>query len=1139
MTRPKFEMFAYHWVLEESKTTSVRIYGIGCTEDGEQKNICLRVENFKPYCYIQIPDKSPSTIGTVLNMIGPYCIQNSHKRVSRYHLYNTHNQNHCERAAPVTEGDEKQTTSKEKNKCIAAERPPPKAVYRQKNYFLQVFFQNKKNMQDAVYVINRYSSTGNINSSKNAEKFQRFGNKFPGPQHSSQKPLSLSVHENNASPILQLICACDIDTTGWINYEKHKRVEPDEMITTCDEEYLVLYQQLSRGITSTTVTPKIMAFDLEVNSSIPSKMPSNELDDAIFQISCVITEPNKQRRKILLSLAPKQKIEKDSKILDHTSLDNTSDDHEQMINILKNENIDTVLYSTENQLLDGFIQLIIQERPNIMAGFNIFGFDLEYTIKRCERLCLLDKLKLAGFNKSCFAKQEEIKWSSSAYKNQNFSFINWEGILLLDLLPIIRRDHKLDTYTLKNVSKVFLNNDTKDPVSYKDIFKAYRTRERDLLAVVGKYCVQDSNLCIELLEHLKTWVQLSEMARCCNVSIFAIFTQGQQIRLYSQVYRFCTKNNIVVTTNGYQAKSNERYRGALVHEPVPGYYKNVCPLDFASLYPSIIIGKNICYSTFIPPEIQLPPEYYNNFEWEDHVGCEHDENVIQINSLTRDIDELDKKIKSLRYIRDNVHTPELKKTGVTKIEYRARIQQKIDLLVTQQKPLREKRQHLKKSKPKDHEDEDGNKINGIMCAKRCYRFLKPEIHKGVIPTIIQNLLDSREKVKQEMIKCSPEQKTVLDKEQLSYKISANSFYGSFGVTRGYLPFMPGAMTVTYCGREAITKVIKLATTNFSARLVMSDTDSTYLIFPEKYKTHSEIWDHARDVANQITNWKENGVRFFPAAIKLEFENVIYSKFLIVAKKMYLYKSLNSDGRESDKIGKKGVVLARRDNSQVVRTAYETITDMIFSSKTPSDILIYLQSYVRKMYNGEMPVEDFVITKSVGDTETAENGRLGNYVIRKNLPDDLEERQKLLGHSNERDYYISQCPPQVQLAERMRKRGVPVASGSRIEFVVITKPGTNALGQKMESYDYFLKYKHILQLDYTYYAEALINPISQLFNAITSQYSENEESGVIKDIINDIVAEKRQQELDAKPTFILARPGQSYTILGTCGVTILE
>lgn len=48
------------------------------------------------------------------------------------------------------------------------------------------------------------------------------------------------------------------------------------------------------------------------------------------------------------------------------------------------------------------------------------------------------------------------------------------------------------------------------------------------------------------------------------------------------------------------APSSEQYEGATVIEPIRGYYKvPIATLDFSSLYPSIMIAHNLCYTTLL------------------------------------------------------------------------------------------------------------------------------------------------------------------------------------------------------------------------------------------------------------------------------------------------------------------------------------------------------------------------------------------------------------------------------------------------------------------------------------------------------------------------------------------------------------
>ena len=163
---------------------------------------------------------------------------------------------------------------------------------------------------------------------------------------------------------------------------------------------------------------------------------------------------------------------------------------------------------------------------------------------------------------------------------------------------------------------------------------------------------------------------------------------------------------------------------------------------------------------------------------------------------------------------------------------------------------------------------------------------------GVMPTVLQELLEARKQTRVQIKKLKQFLKdgkeidmikplllngkdkqtietliTVLDKRQLSYKVSCNSMYGAMGVTRGYLPFMPGAMCTTAMGRKNIGIVADVIQKKFKGKLVYGDTDSNYIQFPH-LKTPQENWDYSIHVAKKVTD-------MFPKPIELEFEEEIY------------------------------------------------------------------------------------------------------------------------------------------------------------------------------------------------------------------------------------------------------------------------
>ena len=78
------------------------------------------------------------------------------------------------------------------------------------------------------------------------------------------------------------------------------------------------------------------------------------------------------------------------------------------------------------------------------------------------------------------------------------------------------------------------------------------------------------------------------------------------------------------------------------------------------------------------------------------------------------------------------------------------------------------------------------------------------------------------------------------------------------------------------------------------------------------------------------------------------------------------------------------------------------------------------------------------------------------------------------------YSLRNLPAQVQLAERMKRRGKVVQAGSRIEYLITMTGGIDAKQfEKIEDPQYQQEHSDIIRLDYYYYIHLLINPLDQL------------------------------------------------------------
>ena len=78
--------------------------------------------------------------------------------------------------------------------------------------------------------------------------------------------------------------------------------------------------------------------------------------------------------------------------------------------------------------------------------------------------------------------------------------------------------------------------------------------------------------------------------------------------MMSQILRKAAQRGLLVPHmpkkgQGDQAESGVAFEGATVLDAKAGYYEvPIATLDFASLYPSIMMAHNLCYSTLVPPD---------------------------------------------------------------------------------------------------------------------------------------------------------------------------------------------------------------------------------------------------------------------------------------------------------------------------------------------------------------------------------------------------------------------------------------------------------------------------------------------------------------------------------------------------------
>jgi DNA polymerase elongation subunit (family B) len=302
--------------------------------------------------------------------------------------------------------------------------------------------------------------------------------------------------------------------------------------------------------------------------------------------------------------------------------------------------------------------------------------------------------------------------SSSALGNNELKMVPMVGRYVFDLFQDIKREHKLESYSLNNVSKYFLK-DQKLDMPVKEIFARFAEGNPQKLGEVADYCLKDTELPHAIMAKVCQIQNLVEMAKACWVPLAFLSERGQQIKVFSQMAYKARQLGFLIPTFRRQGPADDaKYEGATVLDAQTGaYYGPITALDFASLYPSIMVAHNLCYSTLV-----MDPKYDNlpGVEYETFGPHKFAQNVVSL-----------------------------------------------------------------------------------------------------LPTILTDLKAYRKKAKKLMAAAEgTPMEAVYNGQQLAYKISMNSIYGFTGASKGMLPCVPIASTVTMRGRQMIEETKNYVEANF-------------------------------------------------------------------------------------------------------------------------------------------------------------------------------------------------------------------------------------------------------------------------------------------------------------------------------------
>ena len=245
------------------------------------------------------------------------------------------------------------------------------------------------------------------------------------------------------------------------------------------------------------------------------------------------------------------------------------------------------LHGDEEDILKRFIEAVSVHDPDIITGYNIDGYDLPL---------LSERAKIYGIDLNFgrdSSKMPELK------KSQRFWKIR--GRVVADAWWNVKREVRPRQESLNAVAKELLGREKHD-VNPKKMDEEWASDPKKVM----DYCLEDAKLALEILEHIRVVQKYQHIGSVSKLPLDDVINGMTSNMIDSLLIRFADSRGIGVPMTN-RRKRTGHIEGGYVHSLDPGLYEWVCVLDFKSMYPSIIIDRNLCFTTMSEDgEIETP-----------------------------------------------------------------------------------------------------------------------------------------------------------------------------------------------------------------------------------------------------------------------------------------------------------------------------------------------------------------------------------------------------------------------------------------------------------------------------------------------------------------------------------------------------
>ena len=657
-----------------------------------------------------------------------------------------------------------------------------------------------------------------------------------------KSPKKYKLYESNIEPFFRCMHIRDINACGWVSISNDKYINIQDAPTICNYNIETQWSNLNK-VEKTLISPIVIAaFDIECTSGDGSFPQAERASDKVIQIGTTFSRYGETEcfYKHIITLGSCDAI----------------------------PGADVESYRNEKDVLIAWTKMLRKMDPDVITGYNIFGFDYKYLHNRSKKLGCYHQFSKLCRTESGLTRFVEKELKSAALGDNILYYYDMKGRVQIDLMKVIQKDYKLESYKLDSVAAYFIReniisidiqentyddsvseelddyvsvihtkstyglkgnqyisiyyddglsdnkyNDgkkyfilnltsttitisgkldgeemdvtryrsywcqAKDDVSPQEIFKLQEKSSKDR-AKIARYCLQDCILCNRLVAKLQVITNNVGMANVCNVPLSYLFLRGQGVKIFSLVSKKCrTENHLLpVIKKPYKPPEDAPPK------PMTKLEEEMKKMGFNMDPDEEDDNDGYEGATVFPPDVGV-----------------HFEPVPVLDYASLYPRSMIHRNLSHEYLVDDDAYDNIPGYIYRNVTY----------------------------------------INKASQPMVCRYAQKEDGSHGIIPMILQDLLDARSRTKKEMAKeTDPFKKSVLDGLQLAYKITANSLYGQIGAKTSPIFLKEIAASTTATGREMLTLAKEFNETIF---LLL-----TNLVLDKKFKTYRKKFNELFD-----------------------------------------------------------------------------------------------------------------------------------------------------------------------------------------------------------------------------------------------------------------------------------------------------